>query len=107
MRVDHDGMHILMPKELLDCADVVAILQEVSCQGMAKRVATGRLGEPSLAGGFFDGLLQDGFMQGMSVRLTRHRMGVILRGWEDPLPAPLSARLGILPIQCIRQDDAA
>lgn len=96
-----------MPKELLDCADVVAILQEVSRKGMAQRVATGRLGDPSLAGGFFDGLLQDGFVQVMSGRLTRHRMGAMLRGWEDPLPALLSARLGMLPIQCSRQDNTA
>jgi hypothetical protein len=67
-----------VPKEFLDCADVVPVLQEMSCKRMAERVATGQLGDPSLASGFFDDLLQDGFMQVMSVQLTRHRMGVIL-----------------------------
>jgi hypothetical protein len=37
--------------------NVVAILKEVRRKRMTERMATGRLGDPGLASGFFDGLL--------------------------------------------------
>jgi hypothetical protein len=40
-------------------------------------------------------------MQVMSVWLTRHRMGVILRGWEDPLLLPFAVRLRVFARQGI------
>lgn len=70
-------------------------------------MATGRLGDRRLAGGFFDGLLHDGFMQVLSVLRTGHGIGAILGSPEDPLPAPLFARLKIFTIQRIRMNNAA
>ena len=32
MRVDHRAAHVLVPKELLDCANVVAVFQQVGCE---------------------------------------------------------------------------
>ena len=107
MCIDHRGRHVLVSEEFLDRPNVVPVFKKMGCEGMAKRVATGRLGDSSLASGFFDGLLNDGFMQVMSVLFAGHRMGVIPGSRERPLPAPLSARLGILAIQRIREDDAA
>jgi hypothetical protein len=34
-------------------------------------------------------------------------MGIMLGSRKRPLPAPLSARLGIFAIQCIREDNTA
>jgi hypothetical protein len=50
MRIDHGGAHLLVPKQLLDGPNVVPILKEMRGKGMAERAATGRLGDPDLAG---------------------------------------------------------
>jgi hypothetical protein len=67
-----------MTEEFLDGPDVVPVLKEMCSERMAERVASGRLSDPSFAGGFLDGLLNDGFMQMMPVLLASRRIGVIL-----------------------------
>lgn len=53
---------------------------------MTERVATGRLDDSSLASGFLDGLLNDGFMHVMSVLFAGLGMSVIPGSRERPLP---------------------
>ena len=36
MGVDHGGLHVAVAEKLLDCSDVVAALDEVGREGMAK-----------------------------------------------------------------------
>ncbi len=78
VRIDHGGAHILMAKQLLDGPNVVPVLKEMSCKRMAECVATRWLGDPGLAGGFFHGLLDDGFLQVVPVLLASRRIGIIL-----------------------------
>ena len=47
MGVDHGGFDILVPKQLLDSADIVAILEEVGSEGIPK----GRLRAAGRCGG--------------------------------------------------------
>src|SRR5262245_43355879 len=47
--VDHGGIHVGVAEQLLNGADVVALLQEVSGEGVAQRVAGGRLGDAGRA----------------------------------------------------------
>jgi hypothetical protein len=70
VRIDHRRAHVLVAQELLSGPNVVAILKEVRRKRMTERMATGRLGDPCRASGFFDGLLNDGFVQVMSVLCT-------------------------------------
>jgi hypothetical protein len=44
-------------EQLLDGADVVAVLQQVSCERMAQCVAAGALGDSGAAHGVGDGAL--------------------------------------------------
>jgi hypothetical protein len=41
MRVDHGGGHVAVPEELLDCADVVAVLQQVRRKRVTESMAGG------------------------------------------------------------------
>lgn len=40
MSINHGGFDILVTEEFLDGADVVAVLEEVSCKAVAKGMAT-------------------------------------------------------------------
>jgi hypothetical protein len=65
MCINHRGRHVLVSEELLHGPNAVPVFKKTGCEGMAKRVATGRLDDSSLANGFLDGLLNDGFIQVM------------------------------------------
>ena len=78
MRVNHCGTDISMPKEFLHRSNIIAILEQVSCERMAERVATGGLGYPCPAGRLFDGLLDDRFVQMMLVPLAGDPIPIVL-----------------------------
>ena len=46
VRVDHRRGHIRMAKQFLHCANVVACLEQMRCEGVAQRMATDVLGNP-------------------------------------------------------------
>lgn len=70
MSLDHGRTDVLMPKELLDRPDIIAVLKPMGGKRMPERVATGRVGDPGFPNGFFDRPLQNGFMELMSFLLT-------------------------------------
>ena len=84
--VDHRGRHVLVSEEFLDRPNVVPVFKKVGGEGMAKRVATGRLGDSSLASGFFDGLLNDGFMQVIGDVGTVPRSQDECHAWKPETP---------------------
>jgi len=51
MRVDHRGVHVGVPEQLLDRPDVVAGLQKMRRERVTKRVAAGALGDSDLQRG--------------------------------------------------------
>jgi hypothetical protein len=57
MGVDHGGFDILVPKQLLDSADIVAILEEVGGEGMPEGVGGDKFIYLGEAGGLLDGFL--------------------------------------------------
>jgi hypothetical protein len=63
-------------EQLLDGADVVAVFQQVRCEGVPERVARGRLGDPSDADGVVNGALEDAFVEMVAATLTRLRFAI-------------------------------
>jgi hypothetical protein len=58
--VDHGSLHVFVPQQLLDGANVVTGFQEVGGEGVAEGVGGGRLGDAAGFGGGADGALQVG-----------------------------------------------
>ena len=58
MRIDHGGLDVLVAEQFLDCADVVAIFQQVGGEGMTEGVRGDAFLDPRFAGGLPDCLLQ-------------------------------------------------
>ncbi len=46
-------------------------------------------------------------MKVMPVDLSRLRIDIELRSWEQPLPTPLRGGIGVLTFQSVRQEDTA
>jgi hypothetical protein len=56
--VSHRRLHVPMPEQFLNGADVLAICQQVRGEQMAQHLAVGHLRQSDGSGGFFDGPLQ-------------------------------------------------
>ena len=69
MGVDYRRPHILVSQQLLDGPDIVPILQEVRGKRVAEGVTRGGPGQARPSHRFFDGPLDDRFMQMMPVPL--------------------------------------
>jgi hypothetical protein len=61
----HRRLHIPMAKEFLNCADVIAIFQQIRGEQVPWCMAADRLGQAGLSGRFFDGPLSDRFVHMM------------------------------------------
>jgi hypothetical protein len=55
--VDHGGAHVGVAEQFLDCADIVAVFEEVGGERVAEGVATGVFRDAALPDGFLDGAL--------------------------------------------------
>src|SRR5262245_55077370 len=107
VRIHHRRGHISVAQEFLHGADIVTVFEQVRGEGVAERVAGGPLGD---AGGHHRVLhrtLEDRFMQMMATTLAGDLVHVGARGWKDPLPSPLTARVRILPREGPRQVNPA
>jgi hypothetical protein len=58
MGVDHGRSDILVTKQLLDSANIVAIFEQMRGEAVPKGMATGRLGNSCFPDGKFDGVLK-------------------------------------------------
>ena len=103
VRVHHRRGHISMAQEFLHSADIVTVFEQVGGEGVAERVAGGPLGDTGGQHSVLHGTLEDRFMQVMAATLAGHLVHVGARGWEDPLPSPLTTRVGILAREGPRQ----
>ena len=102
VRVNHRRPDVLVPQELLYGPDVVTVLQKMGGKGMAKRVGGHVLGQPSLSGCLMDCLLNDRFVQVVTMRDSGLSVDVMGRRGEDPLSAPRAIGVWILPRQGVR-----
>ena len=75
MSVDHGRFDILVPQQLLDRADVVAILEQMSCEGMAKGMRGNRFIYFCTFSCIPYGALQDAFIQVVTMDGSRLRVG--------------------------------
>ena len=95
MRVDHRRAHVSMTQKFLHGADIVSVFEQVGGKRVTERVAGRALRDTGCPHSVLDRTLQDRLMQVMTATLARQPLHVGARGWEDPLPSPLPARVGI------------
>jgi len=69
MSINHRRADVRVTEQLLDCPDVVAVLQQVGGKGMPKRMTRGRLEDSRLESGLFKRFLLDRLMEMMPVLL--------------------------------------
>ena len=99
MGVDHRGANVLMPKQLLHGANVVAVSQQVCRKRMAKCVAGHSFGQPSFPHGGLDRLLNERFVNMMTPLLAGPLVHPPIVLGENELPAPLLVGVWILASQ--------
>src|SRR5262249_58805749 len=80
----------------MDRADVVALLDQMSGEGVAEGVARRRLRDAGTADRVLHRPLEDGFVEVMAASLAGEAVDVKAGGGKDPLPAPQTARVGVL-----------
>ena len=103
VRVDHRCADIGMAKELLDCANVVPVFEQMRGKRMPERMATDALRDSSLSRGHRHGTLH-------------RRLVHVISRWRSPpgvaahptrrkhkLPGPVRRGVRILPIERVRQ----
>ena len=105
MSIDHCCFDILVSEEFLNCADVVAVLEQMGGKGMAKRVRRNVFVDFCAAGGFPDGFLNHCFMQMMTAGKPGPFVFREVRGREKVLPNPIFTRIRILAVKSVRQID--
>jgi hypothetical protein len=107
MRVDHRGAYIFVTQVFLDSANVIAILKQVSCEGMSESVATRWLGNSCVPHGLFHRFLQHGFVKMMPPPFSCYLVDVMASGRKHPLPSPLFACVWVLAFKSVGQSDSA
>jgi hypothetical protein len=94
-------------QQLLDGADVVAVLQEVGGERVPEGVARGGLGDSGAADRILPRPLKDGFVEVVTATLAGDAVHVEARGREEPLPSQGSARVRVLAEERAGQLDPA
>ena len=107
MGVDHRRADVPVAQQLLDGANVVAVLPQVGGERVPEGVARGGLGDPGAADRLLHRPLKDGFVEMVTATLAGDAVHVDARGREDPLPSPGSARVRVLAEERAGQLDPA
>jgi len=94
-------------EQLLDGADVVAVFEEVSGEGVAKGVRCRGLGDSGGPCGRGNGPLDGGLVQVVATRLAGLDVVVRSGDGEQPLPGPFAWCGGVLPAESVGQLDGA
>jgi hypothetical protein len=105
--VDHGGRDILVAQQFLDGADVVAVLEQVGGEAVAKDVWDDGLGDVGSSGGLAHGPLDQSLVSMVATGLPGSGVAVVADGGEYPLPPPLGGSAGILHPLGIGQGDPA
>jgi hypothetical protein len=103
MRVDHRRADVAVPEQRLNRANVVAVFQEMSREGMAEGMAGRRLGDPGGPNRIVYRALEDGLVEMVPAPLSCHSVHVGPRRGEDPLPSPFAARVRVLQAETAGQ----
>lgn len=103
MGIDHRGLHVAVPQQFLDGADVLATLQQVSRKQVAERVTAGRLADSGPQDRQLHGLLDQGWVEALPALRSDLVVTPTVRLWKDPLPPPFRGGVQVLPSQRHRQ----
>ncbi len=96
MGVDHGGLDVLVPEELLDRAYIIAVLQQVCGEGVTKGVGRDELIDSRCSASLADSFLQDAGVGVVTHGLLGDRVGRKRKGREEVLPFPFPSRTRIL-----------
>ena len=96
-----------MPEQLLDGSDIMAVLQEMSREGVPEGMGATTLGDTRLPDRILHNAVEHGLVQVVASALARDPITISTRGGRDPLPGPRVASMRILPEQRGRQLDPA
>ena len=99
--VDHGGFYVLMPEEFLYGSYVVAVLEEVGGEAVAKGVGGDAFFNLCKSCGLFDSSLQGGFMNVMAAHDAGFFIGRKCRGRKNILPDPGFIGIGEFFGKCI------
>jgi hypothetical protein len=105
--VDHGGLDVSVSEEVLDSADVVAVLQKVSGEGMAEGVAADAFGDVCAAGGEVDGLLEGAAAGVMAAADAGARVGGDVTRGEDELPDEFGCGARVLACEGVGEVDGS
>ena len=105
MGVNHGGTDVGVSEKLLNCANIVAIFQQMGGKGMAHGVRAGWLPDAPLEPPIFDGLLEDRFMEVVSALFSSEPVDIMAGCREHPLPPPFFACVRVFSVQSVGQTD--
>ena len=88
-----------MPEKFLDGTDVIAVLQEVGCEAVAKCMAGDALGYLGTSGSTSDRFLYDRLMEMVPEKQTSGWINVCSSSRKHPLPDPFPAGLRRFPVK--------
>ena len=94
-----------MTEQLLDCPDVVIVLEQMGGERLAKGMARGGLGDARGTDRVLHRALENGFVEVVAATLARDVVHIEARGREDPLPRLFARGIWILPEEGTRQID--
>jgi hypothetical protein len=105
--VDHRRTDIRMSEQFLNRSNVVSILEQMRCKGMAEGVATDSLRDPCPPDRARDRALHHRFVQMIARRWSKSRVSADACRGKHELPARVNGRVWIFLVERARQNDAA
>ena len=103
MGVDHGRLHIAVTQQLLNRANVGALLQQVCGERMAEAVAGGWLADPRRPHSSTHGPLHKARIQVVSPLQSLVGIPPAAALGEQPLPGPFPCRIPLFPLQGVGQ----
>ena len=103
--VDHRRIDVFVSEQLLHGADVVAVFEQVSGEGVPEGVAGRARRQPGGLDRGSDRVLDHGLVQMVPPALAARGILVGPRCGEDPLPDRIAACFGVLAAECVGQFD--
>ena len=107
VRIDHRCADIGMAKELLDCANVVPVFEQMRGKRMPERMATDALRDSSLSRSHCHGTLHRRLVQVISRWRSPPGVAAHPTRRKHKLPGPVRRGVRILPIERVRQHDGS
>lgn len=101
--IDHGGLYVLVTKQFLNGADVIAMLKKMSGKGMAEGMGRNMLVQFCKADGLFDGALKNTFVEVVAHDFPGFRIDRTLVGGEDVLPARFAIGIGVFSFERVRK----